>query len=433
MSTTPLPTKKIKMSSSTSRSGMIGATRVFALWKSNAQYYSGVVYSQADGADPRYLIRFDDDTEDTVDLPNIRQCILYEGDGVFLNQYNCKGRVTEVSGESLTVQARNKEPYRLTVSDIRIAAATVRNDWNDRKLTVDQIIPAVRPKYLVETPSKNSLASAGTAVSGSKQKMLSGVGLVVTLSPNNVEWEARKSEVMTAIKSKGGVVLEDWSDIFHLEGKVELSGRRWVARKEDVTLRRNFENVFLISDAYHQKPKYLIALALGIPCISAEWLVNEVSTWQWYLLPAGFSTQLHYRMSQLVNLDWGDEDRHLDRIMHNTAPPKIFMDLSILYVSTDFVAQVKNGRKAKTDAMLAQEANRTIPRILLCMGAKRVEAVASATDASQKPQKFDYVVVKEPHEVAQFSTKGTTCVHFKWVKDCLFSGRLLPHDFDYSA
>ena len=74
-----------------------------------------------------------------------------------------------------------------------------------------------------------------------------------------------------------------------------------------------------------------------------------------------------------------------------------------------------------------------VPKIILCMGASKVEAVAMETDASQKLAAYDYVVVKEPHEVQHFTDKGATCVHFKWVKDCLTSGRLLPHDFPYTA
>lgn len=67
------------------------------------------------------------------------------------------------------------------------------------------------------------------------------------------------------------------------------------------------------------------------------------------------------------------------------------------------------------------------------MGAARVEAVANQRDVSRSLDTFDYVVVKEPHDVEQYAQQGATCVHFKWVKDCLFASRLLPTDFDYTG
>ena len=376
VSATPLPpTKKLKMSSSTSRSILSEATRVFALWQGSGEqaYYSGTVHRASVSAPARYLVKFDDETECEVDVVHMRRCELVTGDSVLHNHLNDghrKARVIEVSGDRFSAQISGFDvPGEYQVSDIRISTATVRNDWNGRKLTNDQIVPSIRPKSLAETPSRASLTSGGSVVKGGKYKMLSGIGLVVTLSPSNDEWESRKHKVMGAIKSKGGVVLEDWGDIFNMDGKVEKSGKRWVVRKEDVTLRRNLENVFLISDAPHQKPKYLIALALGIPCVSVDWLTDEVfandvcfltpelalmfsqqvetNTWQPHLLAAGFNVQLHYRMSQLVNLDWGEEDRHLERIMYSVAPVKVFSDKNILVISPDFMPQVKGGRKVR--------------------------------------------------------------------------------------
>lgn len=66
-----------------------------------------------------------------------------------------------------------------------------------------------------------------------------------------------------------------------------------------------------------------------------------------------------------------------------------------------------------------------IPRIVLCMGAGYVEAVANTAHASFKDLKdFDYIVVKEGATLPVSS--GETYVDFGWVKDCLISSRLLP-------
>lgn len=66
-----------------------------------------------------------------------------------------------------------------------------------------------------------------------------------------------------------------------------------------------------------------------------------------------------------------------------------------------------------------------VPRIILCMGAARVEAIPDLKYASTELSKFDYVVVKECADVDRVSAHAN-CVHFGWVKDCLIAGRLLP-------
>ena len=80
----------------------------------------------------------------------------------------------------------------------------------------------------------------------------------------------------------GGVVLDDWTCIFGMEGVVEQKGARWVLRQGDIRWRektgQGVDKVFLISDDFHQKPKYLVALALGIPCLSVDWLKAYVET-----------------------------------------------------------------------------------------------------------------------------------------------------------
>jgi hypothetical protein len=63
-----------------------------------------------------------------------------------------------------------------------------------------------------------------------------------------------------------------------------------------------------------------------------------------YLLPAGTSEQLNARLSQIVDVDWGSSPDHIQEIMDNTAPLKLFNDLSILCVSPEFLPG-KQGRR----------------------------------------------------------------------------------------
>ena len=71
-----------------------------------------------------------------------------------------------------------------------------------------------------------------------------------------------------------------------------------------------------------------------------------------------------------------------------------------------------------------------VPRILLCMGATRVEAVADARNASKSVDEYDYVIVKEEKDVRPLRNRRVQCVHFAWVKECLVAGRVLDYDWD---
>ena len=67
--------------------------------------------------------------------------------------------------------------------------------------------------------------------------------------------------------------------------------------------------------------------------------------WQPYLLPAGFSDHSNARVSQLVDLDWGNSKQHLTEITANLVPPKVFEGRSILCISPQFVPCRQKGKK----------------------------------------------------------------------------------------
>jgi len=70
-----------------------------------------------------------------------------------------------------------------------------------------------------------------------------------------------------------------------------------------------------------------------------------------------------------------------------------------------------------------------IPRIIMSMGASRIEAVKDTTSASKQLSLFDYIVVKDTQDIPQ--TKGLeNYVPFHWAKDCLIAGRLLHFNAD---
>lgn len=79
-----------------------------------------------------------------------------------------------------------------------------------------------------------------------------------------------------------------------------------------------------------------------------------------------------------------------------------------------------------SEAAKAKEAWSAVPRIVLAMGAARVEAATDVKSASQALAKFDYVVIKDASDLKPFLKEDdVTCVSFQWVKECLIAGQLL--------
>ncbi|KAG1756675.1 uncharacterized protein EDB91DRAFT_1093869 [Suillus paluster] len=397
------------------------ATRVFALWRQDGHYYSGTVHSLLTGT--RYLIKFDDETEDQVDITMLRRYELRVGDAME------SGSVHVEVDDGSDTESSNYE-----ILDIRIASRVVQSHWKDRTLTADSIVTIIRPKPLHATPSPSGM-SLMSATSVKQKKPFAKTGFVVTLTVRNKHPEQMKDSVMLAIKHNGGTVIDDWSSIFPMEGSHSQSNKRWIASRENFKFNpkpefEGLERVFLLADDYNQKPKFLEALALGIPCLSHEWmrddyLKHQISPdWQPFLLPAGFSESLSARVSQLVDLDWGNCKEHLIDIMSNTVASKLFSGKTILCIGADFVPlPPRGGRKGGFDA--TQDASRIVPWIMICMGASQVEAVTEVKVASKELLAYDHVVVKESTERPKDIQDDVTLADVPWVKDCLISGRLL--------
>lgn len=62
------------------------------------------------------------------------------------------------------------------------------------------------------------------------------------------------------------------------------------------------------------------------------------------MLPQGYSDRLSARISQQVDVDWGNSVHQLTDIMDNAVPAKLFSDQSILCVGADMVPQPKGKR-----------------------------------------------------------------------------------------
>jgi len=343
------------------------ATRVFALWKQDAAYFCGIVFERV-GQSDRFKINFDDGDEDLVGVKNLRRLELQIGDRVSIIESHEKGTIAKVDGQhqdTVTVRLTDDSSAELEikVSGLKIQSRAIRSQWGNRIMNADEIVTLVsRTKF--ETPA-TSLRNSSASLS---KKVLSKVGIVVTLSVGR-DWEREKDMITRIIRTNGGIVLDDWSDIFSLAGEYSFNKKRWVITSDNIgtELKDDIHQVFLVSDAANAKPRFLTALALGIPCLSVEWLRDlssgvsftavsdkhllrfpkrcAVSDWRRYLLPAGYSDSLGARVTQMVDLDWGTTLDHLAGIMSNTVATKLFSKKSVLVLGPEYFPKPAKGKK----------------------------------------------------------------------------------------
>jgi hypothetical protein len=265
----------------TANSSVPLAARVFAYWKGNRSYYSGTVKTLQDGS---YEVFFDDGHFDFLEIRHLRQFSLRKGDLVHVpaasGSSSLGGQVLEILDNdgnlSVVVTYKNKrtkkeETLRHPLKHVKITEANVLLAWNDRLLQPGDIEP-------LETVELDSLASPSLRRSPSKRSTLThsgisgdmwaGYGFVTT---------GVSSQLQDAIQADEGTIVEEgWTAIYALHGQLRQSGA-WVARSEQMrySFNKDMQRVFLLAEQPHQTPKYLMALALGIPCVSIEWITDS--------------------------------------------------------------------------------------------------------------------------------------------------------------
>ncbi|KAL9112330.1 MAG: hypothetical protein Q9227_003448 [Pyrenula ochraceoflavens] len=125
--------------------------------------------------------------------------------------------------------------------------------------------------------------------------IFSGMAFAVSYSD-----EARKHSLIRTIRSNGGKILkEGFQELFNAPISAPVTPTRRSkndnAAHDGLNLVSNvtgYSFAALIADKHSRKPKYMQALALGLPCLSGKWIERCVErglllSWELYLLPAG--------------------------------------------------------------------------------------------------------------------------------------------------
>ena len=291
-------TKRLKSAGSTISKA--DATRVFALWKQNKLWYSGIVYEHVSAS--AYMVKFDDDHEAVVSTEHMRINDLRVGDLVRFGKGNKDIQVTKVNNRSNTA-AIEGEPDMLEFKEIGISTKVINSTWQDRLVDPRSVVAAVRDIDVKATPSPSrsvtSLHSLSTNAKGPQQsyKFLQKAGLIVSLGSNTndrTEDGKSRSDILRAVRDSGGVVVDDLFK--YLKMDILFSTHRWIIERDSVQWigePKELQRLFLIADNYNLKPKYLMALALGIPCLSIKWLYAclEAVSVMVFIMPTSIHTQ----------------------------------------------------------------------------------------------------------------------------------------------
>ncbi|THU88413.1 hypothetical protein K435DRAFT_782066 [Dendrothele bispora CBS 962.96] len=434
---------------------LVERTRVFALWKQDAHYYPGTVKAQ-DSKTQAYTVVFDDLTEKTdISLEHMRVFDLRSGDSIVYGG-SIIGIVDRVVNAYVFVTlAGQKRAQKILLRDVLISSKTINSEWEDRKMTNDMIKigGSSRKRHRsssvsthisdqdnarAEDESNDELdvlyaeesadeKEESSAVSKSKltpkEHFLRGCGVIATfsagLSPKTRE--EHFSRLRSTLAHHGGQFVSDWHHVLHLEGRFGPKSSYWYIERKGAVWKdnRDIRRLYLMADEASQKSKFLFALAIGVPCLSLDWLFDEdesrIHEWNRQLLPQGYSDHFNARISQSVDVDWGNSPCHLKEIMDNPVPPKLFAGLSILCLGPEIEPDIHNLQKTSG-----------IPHIVLGMGAERVEFAMKWRLASKEKLKCDYIIIGRGNLDAEDIPSNDKVVPWNWVKQCLISGRMLP-------
>ncbi|KAL0071325.1 hypothetical protein AAF712_001181 [Marasmius tenuissimus] len=421
--------------------------QVFALSKADGHYFAGtLLHRDASGC---CFVEFMDKSTVLLQLDQIRRSELRLGDEILWEEEMVGWQVTGLQvdkkgGIQVKTQLYGTEAtHRL--EEIRITMRTIMSHWENRKFEpscAEILSLPVRDNGSV----KPSTSSVKPAINKKRpSQFLREFAIIGT----HISESVLKELAITGARNTG-----QWTDV--LSFGEHCDDRRWRLLKEDCGKieRMDLEGIsriFLVANAPYATPKYLMALALGVPCVSPAWLTEMVKEgcvkdWSQYLLPQGFSEHLGLRTSQLVDMDWGNSPDHIHRIMDNAAPAKLFKGLNILCITED-----ENYTMNSTTNLL--------PAIILAMGAELVEVVDSFDERSRFVCSSDKSLFLDPDEVEEFkkqgreteplefhltiylrrtlgeapSLEGSRARTWGWVKESLIASRLLPVALDMPA
>jgi hypothetical protein len=266
------------------------------------------------------------------------------------------------------------------------------NMWNqmkNRAYNFDPDIPTIdtsghaTPAEQSSTPTTPTSRHRRQTIAANEGTMLPtphGIfsGMTFAISHEN---EDRKAQLQEAIQSHGGFIIQD--SFYELFDQYSL-------RVKTSHLASGF--AALLADKHSRKPKYLQALALGLPALSGTWVDQclkqvKVVDWQHYLLPAGECKALEGAIKSRTILPYDATTARLSDIVDAAAPRMLDGIRAIVITGRGKAEQRMQPYLFLVRAMGAI----TVTKVIDARAAKQL----MADDADEAPYDIIYVETKE--------------------------------------
>jgi hypothetical protein len=255
-------------------------SRVFAYWKDDQYYYPGTIKLKINDT---YQVEFDDEYSAGVPIDKMRRYDLRAGDEV--RHLKSVGRVVAMAERNgttmVSISIKNRgsdEVDEVPMRSIKITRQAIASGWGDRLLTADDVEPLEKePDDGARSPTLRRSPSKRMTKNNVDPSSLWADTAFVHTGNGKAFTERQRQALRIRIEEADGQVLDDFTNMFTMQGHKHSSGG-WNAKREQLQYSAGdrFKRIFLISDEACQKPKYLVALALGIPCVSFQWVVDSL-------------------------------------------------------------------------------------------------------------------------------------------------------------
>lgn len=287
-------------------------TRILGLWRLDGNFYPGTIIGFVSG--PRALkVIFDDESKGNLSWDEARRCELKQGDyviyreeietetqresladelRVFKAEKNVDGtdQVGELAPEDDIVVTKSEvalEDQEQVVKKVKIKVAEIcilakrSGQLDDRKLTeaekdAIQGVASLSQTALNVVTFAPAIPAASLTVN-KKKGIFDKIGFLLTIAPPLKKSSKNGSEgtnlqlketCLRLIESNGGTLL-DLPNLFRVE---MADATRQLSLDFPALPSSTLDTILLVADRPSTTPKFLISLALGIPCVSTEFL-----------------------------------------------------------------------------------------------------------------------------------------------------------------
>ncbi|KAF8343889.1 uncharacterized protein EI90DRAFT_3027471 [Cantharellus anzutake] len=334
-------------------------------------------------------------------------------------------------------QAEWDDKRLLTIDDIPLHLFRASSPMSTRSGSIRRAMP--RPPLEVTSLSRSRVSRASTTRASASRKLRASGGYVtyeavpeqlpllkdtkcfmkMAILTTGITPEMR-AELTSRIRRAGGRLYDSWDDI------IEFGKGRSDIRWKQSLINSDVRKVILISSSPTTTPKYLMALALRIPCVSEQWIYDRLKgldvPWETYLHIAGVSKTLNMSLSQAYNPRWEETDVSLPPLQTRSSARQPFAGKTMLLVLSDTI----------------DRANRELHRQVACAAGTILTDLVTALDQAPRPlDQYDYVLIEPSSDpiAKKAQSKGAGfIVGIPWFRESIIKGSIpysgLPAETD---